>query len=152
MVRKFAVFVLLAMFTMLGSSLAWAEGQPLTPDDLKGAMVVNDEWVKDNYKKMKVYDVRKKAEYAEGHIPGAVAVPYDEKSDKSTSFDPTQDKFNLSVFPSDKNEPLIIYCNGPRCWKSYKAAILLIKAGHKNVHWYRNDGFPAWKSKGNPVE
>ena len=42
-----------------------------------------------------------------------------------------KDELDLNQFPTDKNAPIIVYCNGPRCWKSYKASVLLIKAGYK---------------------
>lgn len=129
-----------------------AAEEPLTPASLQGVTVVDNDWVKANQGKMKIFDVRKKAEYVEAHIPGAVSVPYDEKSEKAANFDSKKDNLDLSKFPADKNEPIILYCNGPRCWKSYKASVLLVKAGHKKIYWYRNDGFPGWKSKGYPVE
>jgi rhodanese-related sulfurtransferase len=144
----------LALSMSFYAASAFGEGapHPLTPETLDGAKVVDDEWVKDNHTRMKVYDVRKPAEYAEGHVAGAIQASYDEKSDKDASFDASKDTFDMSKFPADKGEPMIVYCNGPRCWKSYKASVLLVKNGYKGVYWYRNGGFPAWKSKGYPVE
>ena len=148
--KKLLVFAVVCVLVFAGTS-AMAE-KPLTPESVKGATVVDDAFVKANHGKMKIYDVRKKAEYVESHIAGAISVPYEEKSELAANFDASKDEFDLSKFPSDKNEPIITYCNGPRCWKSYKAAVLLIKAGYKKVNWYRNEGFPGWKSKGYPVE
>jgi rhodanese-related sulfurtransferase len=96
-------------------------------------------------------DTRRAAEYAEGTIKGAVSVPYDpEKSAKDANFDAAQDKFDLGKFP-DKNKDIVSFCNSGTCWKSYKAAVVLAKAGYKNVHWYRN-GFPDWKARKLPTE
>jgi len=98
-----------------------------------------------------VVDTRRASEYAEGTVKGAINVPYDpEKSAKDAGFDPAQDKFDVSKF-SDKNKDIVTFCNSGTCWKSYKAAVVLAKAGFKNVHWYRN-GFPDWKSKKLPTE
>lgn len=98
-----------------------------------------------------VVDTRRAAEYAEGTIKGAVSVPYDpEKSAKDANFDAAQDKFDLGKFP-DKNKDIVTFCNSGTCWKSYKAAVVLAKAGYKNVHWYRN-GFPDWKARKLPAE
>lgn len=154
MVKRLSQVFLLMLFMALISLPAMAadEHHDPTPASLAGVTVVDDAWVKDNYKKMKVYDARKKAEYVEGHIAGAISAPYGEKSDKSVKFDASKDTFDTKVFPSDKNEPIILYCNGPMCWKSYKSAVLLLKEGYKKMYWYRNDGFPSWKSKGYPVE
>lgn len=147
--KKLLVFAVVAVL-VLSASVVLAE-KPLTPDSLKGGKIVDDATVKANHGKVKIFDVRKKAEYVEAHIAGAVSVPYDEKSELVANFDSSKDSFDLSKFPGNKNEEVVVYCNGPRCWKSYKAAVLLIKAGYKNVGWYR-EGFPSWKSKGYPVE
>lgn len=125
--------------------------KPKTPASLKGAKIVSAKWVKKNHKKIKVYDVRKKAEYVEAHIPGALSAPYKEKSAKKAGFDMSKDKLNLNKFPSGKKTSVILYCNGPRCWKSYKASKTLIKAGYKKVYWFRT-GIPAWRAKGYPVK
>jgi len=143
-----ALLSIMAIFLSASSALA---AKPLTPDSIAGGSVVDDAWVNSNYQKAKVYDVRKKAEYVESHIPGAISAPYKEKSKKVADFDGSKDKLDLGKFPSNKNETIIVHCNGARCWKSYKAAVTLINAGYTNVKWYR-DGFPGWTSKGFPVE
>lgn len=98
-----------------------------------------------------IVDTRRAGEYAEGTIKGAVSVPYDpEKSAKDANFDASQDKFDLGKFP-DKNKDIVTFCNAGSCWKSYKAAVALAKAGYKNVYWYRN-GFPDWKARKLPTE
>jgi rhodanese-related sulfurtransferase len=98
-----------------------------------------------------IVDTRRASEYAEGTIKGAISVPYDpEKSAKDAGFDPAQDKFDLAKFP-DKNKDIVTFCNAGSCWKSYKSAVVLAKAGYKNVYWYRN-GFPDWKARKLPTE
>jgi rhodanese-related sulfurtransferase len=96
-------------------------------------------------------DARVANEYAEAHIKGAVSVPYKEKSAKAVSYDSSVDSFDTSKLPSDKNAAVIFSCNGPECWKSYKAAQAAVHAGYKKVYWFR-DGFPAWKAAGYPLE
>jgi rhodanese-related sulfurtransferase len=123
-----------------------------TPESLDGAKLVSAEDVaKLRTSGVMIVDTRVAAEYAEGHIKGAVNIPYREKSAKAADFDASQDEFNLSKLPSDKAAPVVIYCNGPECWKSFKGSKAVIKAGYTNVHWYRL-GFPEWKSKGQPSE
>jgi len=98
-----------------------------------------------------IVDTRRPSEYVEGTIKGAINIPYDpEKSAKDVNFDPTQDKFDLSKFP-DKNKEIVTFCNSGSCWKSYKSASVLAKAGYKNVSWYRG-GFPDWKVHKLPME
>ena len=98
-----------------------------------------------------VIDTRVGNEYADAHIKGAKNVPYKEKSAKDPAFNGKDDQFDLAKLPGDKNAALIFYCNGPECWKSYKASKTAADAGWKKVHWLRG-GFPEWKAKGFPVE
>ncbi len=136
---------------VFAATFAYAKKPILTPSSLKGATVVNAEWVKTHKNKIQVYDARFKAEYVDAHIPGAISVWYHEKSKHSVNFDASKDSLDLSKFPSNKNTPAIVYCNGPRCWKSYKSAVTLIRAGYERVYWFRG-GFPAWEKAGYPVK
>lgn len=123
-----------------------------TPETLKGATLVDAAQAKAAIDGgAKIVDARVANEYAEAHIKGAINIPYKEKSAKSATYDASQDSFDLSKLPADKNAALVIYCNGAECWKSYKASEMAIKAGYKNVHWFRL-GLPAWKAAGYPAE
>jgi len=123
-----------------------------TPESLNGATVVNADKAKELMGSgARMIDTRVAAEYAEAHIKGAINAPYKEKSAKAVDFDAALDSFDLSKLPADKNAAIISHCNGSECWKSYKGANAMIKAGYKKVYWFR-DGFPAWKAKGYPVE
>ena len=84
-------------------------------------------------------------------VKGAKSVTYKEKSAKAVNFDASQDSFDLSKLPSDKNAPIVFYCNAGECWKSYKASIAATKAGYKKISWFRG-GMPEWKSKKLPTE
>lgn len=129
---------------------ASAQETPTTPP--AGVKLVEAKDVQDLLAKgATVVDTRRAGEYAEGTIKGAISVPYDpEKSAKDAAFDPAQDKFDLSKFPN-KDANIVTFCNAGSCWKSYKSAVVLAKAGYKHVHWYRN-GFPDWKARKLPTE
>jgi len=43
----------------------------------------------------------------------------------------------------DRRFPLVFYCQGPRCWEGYNAALRAIHAGYTNVYWYRG-GVASW--------
>lgn len=129
------------------AQLAYSAGA-ITPEKLDGAEIVSADQVKDLMSKgVKVFDVRVAYEYKEEHIDGAVSVPYKEKSKKAVDFDAKEDQFDLKTLPK---EGMVFHCNGPECWKSYKASVLAIKDGRKKVYWFRG-GMPEWKSKGFPV-
>jgi rhodanese-related sulfurtransferase len=85
-------------------------------------------------------DAREAVEYAEGHIAGAVSLPFDEAFK-----DP---KKLATIDPGTK--PIIVYCGGGDCEASRNLAYSLIDAGRKKVVIFE-DGFPAWKTAGYPV-
>ncbi len=134
----------------LGSAPALAQE---TPTKLNGGKVIS---VEEGKKLLdgggaQFVDTRAVLNFGKGHVPGAVAVAYKEKSDKAENFDASQDSFELAKLPADKAKTVVFYSDGPTGWKSYKAAVLAIKAGHKNVMYMRG-GFSDWTAKGYPAE
>ncbi len=122
-----------------------------TPDTIKGAKRVGAEEVAELMKQgVVVADTRSQKEYDNEHLKGAVLVSYLEKSLKEADFDAAKDDFSaLAKIPKDK--PVVFLCNGPECWKSYKASRAAVGAGHANVYWFRG-GMPEWRDKRMPVE
>jgi rhodanese-related sulfurtransferase len=122
-----------------------------TPSQLPGATIVNAAQVAEMHQKgVPVIDVRLGKEYYEKHIRGAVSIPYAEKSLKDVAFDAAIDEW-AGPDKLDKNQPVIFHCNGPECWKSYKAAKVALSKGFKTVYWFRG-GFPEWETTGFAVE
>lgn len=123
-----------------------------TPKELAGAQVIEAKQASDMVAKgVTVIDARAEQEYQEGHIKGALLIPYHEVSAKEVGFDATEDKFDLAKLPQDKSAAMLLYCDGTPCWKSYKASVLAIRNGWKNVYWFRG-GYPEWKTAGYPLE
>jgi rhodanese-related sulfurtransferase len=119
-----------------------------TPRALQGATVVDAPRVAQLLQAgAMVVDTRNEAEYKAGHVPGAVLVPYHEKSAKDADFDASQDKFEVAKLGPDKKAEIVLACNGPECWKSFKASHAAIKAGYTRVYRFRG-GFPEWRSSG----
>lgn len=148
-IRK-SFYSLAGLLVIALSSPALAAVQ--TPDSISGTTVVTAEKAKEMVASgVLIVDTRVANEYVEQHIKGAVNVPYKEKSAKSVKFDSSQDSFDLSKLPADKNTPIIFYCNAGECWKSYKSSVQAVKAGYKKIYWLRG-GIPEWKAKGYPVE
>lgn len=122
------------------------------PPTLAGVTVVTAEQAKKMVDGgVVIIDTRVGNEYADAHIKGAKNVPYKEKSPKEIGFNAKDDQFNLAKLPADRNTSVIFYCNGPECWKSYKASKVASEAGWKRVQWLRG-GFPEWKAKSLPIE
>jgi rhodanese-related sulfurtransferase len=146
--RIYSWLMLLCSFVLAAATFAMAE----TPTSLQGATVVDAPKAKSLMESgAQMLDVRVANEYAEAHIKGAKSVPYKEKSAKAVDFDAKADSFDLAKLPGNKAGALVFSCNGPECWKSYKASVTAIKAGYTKVYWFRG-GFPEWKSKGFPIE
>ncbi|MGH8672205.1 MAG: ArsR/SmtB family transcription factor [Burkholderiales bacterium] len=82
-----------------------------------------------------VIDARPPDEYAIGHLPGAINLPFWE-------IDPP-----LENLPKDRE--IVAYCRGPYCILSYEATAKLRSLGY-SVRRLR-DGFPDWKDRGLPV-
>ena len=66
-----------------------------------------------------ILDTRTQEEYDQGHIPGAILIPYDEITEKAESV------------LTDKNQLILVYCRSGR--RSKLAAEDLVKLGYTNV-------------------
>jgi rhodanese-related sulfurtransferase len=122
-----------------------------TPDALKGVTRVSAEEVAELARQnVTIVDTRTQKEFDNEHVRGAVLASYGEKSLKEIDFDASKDNFDsLKTLPKDK--PVIFLCNGPECWKSYKASRAAVAAGYAKIYWFRG-GMPEWREKHLPVE
>lgn len=151
----------IALATLLAASLVLAlprtanaqSDAPLTPSTLPGGKLISSEEAKKliDQKAALVIDTRSPVNFGKSHLPTAVSLAYKENSEKVASFDSSLDQFDLKKLPADKNAGIVIYSDGPTGWKSYKAAVLAVKAGHKNVMYLRG-GWTEWTAKGFPAE
>ena len=82
-----------------------------------------------------VLDVRPPAEYAAGHIPGAVNVP------------PAELAQRLRDVPGDRD--VVAYCRGPYCVYADDAVRALAASGRTALRLV--DGFPEWAAADLPV-
>ena len=81
-----------------------------------------------------VVDVRTSEEYAVGHIPGAVNIPFDQVAER--------------IGQVDAPYGVALYCMvGPRARKGESA---LLASGYKNV-FHIEGGLAAWQAAGLPV-
>lgn len=78
-----------------------------------------------NFANVIVVDVRSEYEYDTLHVNNAVNIPLNSKRF-------TKDLAALQ----NQNKPIVFYCNGHTCYKSYKASIKAEKAGINNVFAY----------------
>jgi rhodanese-related sulfurtransferase len=130
-----------------------SQDKPDTPVDIKGGAVVTARDAKAllDGGKARFFDMRSAVNYGKGHVAGAKALPYKEKSAFIAAFDATADDVDLAALPADKGATVVFYSDGPKGWKSYKAAVLAIRSGYRNVKWMR-EGYSGWLAAGLPVE
>ena len=80
-----------------------------------------------------ILDVRTPAEFAEGHLPGAINIPYDELASRLDELGP------------ERNAEVIVYCRSGR--RAGLAESVLVETGFSNVrdltgHWLGWPGAP----------
>jgi rhodanese-related sulfurtransferase len=83
-----------------------------------------------------ILDVRTPEEFAEGHVPGAINISYDELGDR------------LGEIESARNDGLIVYCRSGR--RAGIAEELLLGEGFSNVQHLEGDMI-AWLEANRPV-
>ena len=84
-----------------------------------------------------VVDARSAEAYAEGHIPGAISLPYRQIVERT-----------LAAY--DKSTVFITYCTSPGCNASTKGAVRLAALGYRVKEMI--GGFEYWQREGYPVE
>lgn len=92
-----------------------------------------------------VFDARPYQEYAINHIPG---VKHVEGKPGSSSGHYTSDAHAIaSTVGEDKTASIIVYCSGPYCGRSKRAAKDLMAIGYTHVRRYQL-GMPVWRALG----
>ena len=150
--------ILILLYTIvLLSTTAFAK--PNTPNasiaSAHNITIIDSQTANEKYKNGAIFvDTRKVPEYAIEHILGSISAFYDEKGgnkNKIVDFDNTNDIYHDKRISKNKQESLIFYCNGIKCWKSYKAAVVTASKGYSNVYWLQ-DGIGAYKKAGYAVD
>jgi rhodanese-related sulfurtransferase len=86
---------------------------------------------------LRILDVRSGGEYASGHVPGAVHIPYDEVA------------MRLEQIGADRERTLVVYCEtGVRAEVAERA---LRAAGYADVRHLEGD-MHGWRKAGLPIE
>ena len=85
-------------------------------------------------------DVRDAVAWDQGHVPGAVHLPVGQIPDRLGELPPPDDDPNL-----------VVYCWGPGCNGSTKAALALTLAGYRSVREMIG-GFEYWAREGLAIE
>ena len=82
-----------------------------------------------------IVDVRPRAEFEAGHIPGALSLPVAELPQRYHEL--------------PKGREVVAYCRGPYCMYSVDAVVLLREHGYRARR--AADGLPDWRAGGGPI-
>ncbi|HDR16108.1 MAG TPA: rhodanese-like domain-containing protein, partial [Desulfobacteraceae bacterium] len=86
-------------------------------------------------------DARPEKQYAEGHIKGAVNLPWQDL-----------DRYFMEVIDRlEGPEAIITYCDGEACDLGHELALFLKEMGFENVYVLVN-GWSVWRAAGLPIE
>ena len=114
---KKLIFVLLALLLLAGCGQEKEEKPQeavymnITAQEAKALMDTETGYI--------ILDTRTQEEYDEGHIPGAILIPYDEITQKAEGV------------LTDKNQLILVYCRSGR--RSKIAAEALVELGYTNI-------------------
>ncbi|MEJ2214884.1 MAG: rhodanese-like domain-containing protein [Gammaproteobacteria bacterium] len=129
------------LFFSLFVNIALAE-KPMAPDKVSGAELVTAEQVIELVQSMPnlvIIDARREEEFKRGHIDGAHSI-----------LDVEMTQEDLNALLTEKDQPIVFYCNGPRCVRSSNASTKAVSWGYKKIYWFRG-GWKEWTDKGYPV-
>ena len=132
------MMIILAALTWVPA--AWADNKAAAIDEMEGylefvdyggGVIFAEQIPKEEWPRMMVIDARDAAQFAKGHIPGAVNMDWRQVLAKRSSI--------------PKNKPVLIYCNTGSL--SAQAGFALRVAGWDNVKILQG-GLQEWAAKG----
>ena len=139
---KYVNKIMVALLLFISPLALHASSDKSSPEQIPGSVTVDVIKAKELFDDGVIFvDVRSDKDWNAGRVPDA------EHLDVKTVF--TEE--NLAILVANKDDPMVIYCNGHKCQRSEKATKKSVEWGYTNVYYFR-DGFPAWKSEDNPVE
>lgn len=120
----------------------WSEGAHFA-DASGGSMVVSLDRARELFEQEAVLfvDARPASQYADGHIQGALNIPWQEV-----------DRYFMEAADRlDGAGAIVTYCDGESCDLSHELALFLKDMGFENVRVLVN-GWTVWKQAGLPTE
>ena len=132
MKKLLAVLSVLFLATVFGTARANDDAFPHRAK-FKHVPIMSPETLRKDLDKLIVVDVRSRYEYETLHIKGALHIVLSKEKLPAAA----------KELRAKSDMPIVFYCNGNSCKKSYEAADLAINAGVTNVHAY-DAGLDTW--------
>jgi len=140
---RWVISALLLCFGLALGASEPATAAEETPTHLDGVTVVAPDQLRPLLNQgVRVYDLRKKASYADGHVPGA--------EHAAGHYDANATALDTRFLGPDKTARIVFYSHGTTGWKSYWAAMRAVEAGYSNVMWMRG-GYAEWAAGNHPI-
>ena len=112
-----------------------------SPESVEGAVTIDVKRAKELFDEgTKFIDVRSPRLYARRHIPGVHHLDLKDVFDEQS----------LAAVAA-RDEPIVIYCSGVKCSRSYRASEKAVSWGYSKVFYFRG-GVADWRKAGYPLE
>ncbi len=112
-----------------------------SPEHVEGAVTIDLQRAKEMFDEgAKFIDVRSPRLYARRHIPGVHHLDLKHVFDEQS----------LAAVAA-RDEPIVIYCSGVKCSRSYRASEKAVSWGFSKVFYFRG-GIADWRKAGYPLE
>ena len=132
---------LMALFLLAFASAHAGNSNYRSPEQVDGAETISAERAKELFDEgVKFIDVRSPRLYNRRHIPGTHHLDLKEVYNEQS----------LAAV-ADRDEPIVIYCSGVKCSRSYRATEQAVSWGYSKIHYFRG-GIADWRDAGYPVE
>ena len=132
----------LCFYISFMSQTAIANDKIVSPETIEGTTIVNADGlieIATQLPGLVLIDSRITADRKEGFIEDSISLP-----DAETSCD------SLAQAVPALTSPTLFYCNGIKCGRSAKAAVIAVNCGYTNIYWFRN-GMEEWQEKEFPL-
>ena len=117
--------ILFTLFSPTSVFAAHDQGFPRRPEYPEISLYENSYLLRD-FNKVVIVDARSSSEFKTIHVKGSVNSPISSKKFPEI----------VKALRKKTKRPIVFYCNGRTCYKSYKATKAALKAGVKNVFAY----------------
>lgn len=138
--KHLALFTLILLLTLAGK-ITFGAGYT-SPEMIAGASKIGAEGLielVDQGQNPTIIDSRIASDRKLGYIPGSISLP-----------DAETDCEALSALILQKTDPIVFYCNGPRCRRSDNAVVIARQCGYTSIYWFRG-GIQEWKAGNYPI-
>ena len=140
-VKNLFYYLILLLSLVVTCSVYAEKKEYRSPETVEGAVTVSVQQAKELFDQGVIFiDVRNPRFYAKGHVRGAYHLDFKYNFDEE----------KLAAV-AKKDQPLVIYCSGVKCSRSYRASEKAIEWGYTKVYYFRG-GMADWKKAAYLIE